>query len=84
MHALCAWFNDYYRDRIQQGSDNTRKTGQSGGPRINGSRLYIVSIELKTWYDLTIEPQFSQVCYFVIQEVWAYGQYCLPKVSDGF
>ena len=32
-----------YRDRIQQGLDNTRKTGQSGGPGINGSRLYTVS-----------------------------------------
>ena len=40
MHALCAWFNDYYRERIQRGSDNTRKLGQCGEPRINGSRLY--------------------------------------------
>ena len=36
-----------------------------------------------------IEPKFSQVCYYfyiqiAIHEVWAFGQYCLPKVSNGF
>ena len=36
--------------------------------------------------DRLIEPKFTQVCYFivVIHEVWAFGQYCLPKVSNGF
>ena len=36
-----------------------------------------------------IEPKFSQVFYFIyklwqIHKVWAFEQYCLPKVSNGF
>ena len=46
VHVLCActmmtYVSIFSALRLRRDSDNTRKMGQSGGPRYNGSRLYI-------------------------------------------
>ena len=53
VHVSCActvmmYVSIFSALRLRGDSDNTRKMGQSGGPRINGSRLYITQSMVMT------------------------------------
>ena len=63
VHVLCActmmtYVSIFSALRLRRDSDNTRKMGQSGGPRYNGSRLYCTILN-NTMFTLFCLPDSS-------------------------